>query len=355
LAQGLQVAAAAGLPVAEARIRVLQADIQAEQSGVFAELLQACEAAAEVLESAGNLDGLAEALLATGRMRCWAADPVAAEQALQRAADCARQSGNHRAERAAGTWLLAVLQDLPITAQEAVSRAERLLAAAAGDPWAEAAILQPLIMLYGYAGRLDDARAACQRAQSTLTASGAELDWAICAKLAGRTELIAGDPAAAEQHLRQGYEALRAMGGGHCASLATWLAEAVYAQGRFGEALRLTEEAEALAGLEDYEAQGRWRATRAKALARRGQFPAATRLAEEAVTLYPATVDPPERAEFLLAKAEVSRLHGALDEAEACARRALQFYEDRQMVPLAARARALIDSLAAHCRTPADR
>jgi predicted ATPase/DNA-binding SARP family transcriptional activator len=351
LAEGRRVAVAAGLPVAEARIRVLQANIQAEQSGAFAEPLQACEAAAAVLESAGDLDGLAEALLVTGRLRGWTADSVAAEQALQRAADCARQSGNHRAEREAGTWLLAVLQDLPIAAREAVGRAERLLKAASGDPWAEAAILQPLILWYGYSGRLDDARAACRRAQAVFTASGAELDWAICAKLAGRTELIAGDHAAAEQNLRQGYEALRAMGGGHCASLATWLAEAVYAQGRFREALRLTEEAEALAGLDDYEAQGRWRATRAKVLARRGQFPAATRLAEEAVALFPAAVDPPERAEFLLAQAEVARLCGALDEAETCARRALRFYEDRQMVPLTERTRALLASLATNCRT----
>jgi len=235
-----------------------------------------------------------------------------------------------------------------------VGRAERLLEAASGDPWAEAAILQPLIMWYGYAGRLADARAACQRAQSTFTASGAQLDWVLCAKLAGRTELIAGDHAAAEQHLRQGYEALRATSErGHYASLATWLAEAVYAQGRLGEALRLTEEAEALAGLDDYEVQGRWRPTKAKLLARRGQFPAATQLAEQAVTLVPVTVDPPERAEFLLARAEVSRLHGELDDAEACARRALQFYEDRQMAPLAEQARALIDSLATQCRTPA--
>jgi len=352
LSEGWHIAAAAGLRVAQARIRVLQADIQAGQSGEFAESLHACEAAAAVLESAGDLDGLAEALLVTGRIRCWSSDP-AAERALQRAAECARQSGNRRAEREAGTWLLAALQDMPIPAQEVVGRAERLLEAASGDPWAEAAILQPLILLYSNAGRFADARLACQRAQSTFATSGAEIDWAICAKLAGRVELMAGDHVAAEQHLRQGYEALRAMGErGHCASLATWLAEAVYEQGRFGEALRLTEEAAALAGLDDYEAQGRWRATKAKLLARRGQFPAAARLAEEAVMLVPAAVDPPERAEFLLAWAEVCRLHGEFDEAGACARRALQFYQDRHIVPLAERARALIDSHATQDRDP---
>jgi hypothetical protein len=36
----------------------------------------------------------------------------------------------------------------------------------------------------------------------------------MAANLAGNVELIAGDPAAAEQHLREAYEAFRAMGNG---------------------------------------------------------------------------------------------------------------------------------------------
>ena len=165
---------------------------------------------------------------------------------------------------------------------------------------------------------------------------------------------MAGDPAAAEQALREGYEALRAMGErGDRASIVTLLAEAVYAQGRFGEALRLTEEAEELAAAADFDAQGRWRATRAKLLARRGQFGAASRLAEEAVALIPATCDAPERAEFLVAEAEVARLAG-VNQAEASFRRALQFYQDRQMVVMAECTRDLLASLAAQTRTPAE-
>jgi ATP/maltotriose-dependent transcriptional regulator MalT len=81
-------------------------------------------------------------------------------------------------------------------------------------------------------------------------------------------------------------EALRAMGeAGFRSSVVTLLAEAAYAQGHFDQALRLTEEAETLAGTDDFEAQGRWRATRAKLLARRGQFPAARRLLAEAEAL----------------------------------------------------------------------
>jgi len=324
---------------------VLRAEIQAEQSGIHAEAIQACEESAAVLESEGDLEGLAEAWLSAGRLRFWAG-AAGASEVLERAAACARQSGNHHAERESRTWRVAVLQDLPIPADVAVGRAEQLLEAASGDPWAEAAILQYLAVLYSYAGRLADARAACRRGQSIFTGSGAKLAWAKSVQLAGRIELIAGDPAAAEQNLREGYETLRAITEpGYRANEVTLLAEAAYAQGRLGEALRLTEEAEALTGVDDFDAQARWRATRAKVLAQRGQFRAAARLAEDAVARVPATVDAPERAEFLVAQAEVARLAGAPGQAEDSLRQALQFYENRRMVLLAGRTRALLASL----------
>jgi hypothetical protein len=55
-----------------------------------------------------------------------------------------------------------------------------------------------------------------------------------------------------------------------------------------------------------------------------------------------------------VAQAEVSRLAGAPGEAEAILRRALQFYEDRRIVPLAEQTRALLADLAAQSRTRAE-
>jgi ATP/maltotriose-dependent transcriptional regulator MalT len=241
--------------------------------------------------------------------------------------------------------------DLPIPVNVAVGRAERLLEAASGDSWAEAAILRPLSLLYGYAGRFADARAAYRRSQSTFAEFGAELDGAKSAQTAGRVEMIAGDPAGAERNLRKGYEALRAMSErGDRGTVATLLAEAAYVQGHFDQALRLTEEAETLAGAADFDAQARWRATRAKLLARRGQHSAAARLAEDAVAWIPVTGGAPELAEFLVAQAEVLQLAGALDEAAESLRRALQFYDDRRMVPLAERTRTLLASIATQRR-----
>ena len=204
----------------------------------------------------------------------------------------------------------------------------------------------PLSLLYAYAGRFADARAALVRGRSTYVEFGARIEWALGGVAAGEIELIAAEPAAAERCLSEAYEVFRATGERrYLLTAVSPLAEALYAQGRFNEAQRLTEEAEALAGAGDTDAQARWRATRAQLLARRGQFAAAARLAGEALALIPAT-SAPRLAEVLMAQAEVSRLAGAPDEAEASLRRALQICEDRRIIPLAERTRASLASLA---------
>jgi len=355
LRQGSEAAAVAGASSVQARHQVLLAEINAVKVGRHAEALEVCAAAAAVLESEGDLEGLAEVWLLVGKLRLWGGDTLAAEHALQSAAADARQSGNYRVQRECGAWLVAVLGELPVPVDVAANRAEQLLEAASGDPWAEAGILNFLAEPYGYAGRLVDARTAYRRARSIFTGSGAKLAWAASAQVAGRIELMAGDPAAAERTLQEAAEALRPMGErGYRAGVVALLTEAVYAQGRLGQALWLSEETEALAGPDDWEVQTRWRATRAKLLARRGQFPAAARLAEEAVALVPVAYDGPARAESLVAQAEVAQLAGALDQAEASLRQALEFYEDRRMVPFAEQVRALLASLAEQRSTRAE-
>jgi hypothetical protein len=167
-----------------------------------------CAAAAPVLESERDLEGLAEVWLLVGKLRFWSDDTPGCQEALERAISYARQSGHHHAEQESRGWLAANLRNLPIPAGELIRRAEQQLAAAAGDPWAEAAILHPLSCYYAYAARFPDARVAYRRAQSIFSASGAKLDAALCAMDAGQVELMAGDPAVAQRNLRQGYEAL---------------------------------------------------------------------------------------------------------------------------------------------------
>jgi tetratricopeptide (TPR) repeat protein len=347
LREGLEVAAAARAPALQARIRVLIADIHNLQGGGAAEALEECEAAIGVLESEDDQSGLAEAWLVIGRLRYDRAEWPADQEALERALAYARQSGNHRAQIQASNWLAASLCELPIPADAAVARVEQLLQAATGEPWAEAYLLLALSTLYAYTGRSNDARAGLARSRSILSDFGANLALGYWAIPAGLIELAAGDAVAAERYLRQGYEALRAITGERGASgyLAALLGEALCALGRVDEAQQMTEEAQATAAPDDIDPHAQWRATRAKLLARRGEFSAARRLVDEAQALLPPASRSVPKAETLVAEAEVNRLAGAPDQAAVCLRAALRIYEDRRATSLAEKVRAALATL----------
>jgi len=270
------------------------------------------------------------------------------EEALERAIGYAQRSGNWRAQREATIWLLTILNMLRTDVDAAIGCAEQALAGAHGDPWDEASFRMAFAPVYAYAGRFADARAAMVDSRGRWADSGAGFFWAICAHPAGLIELIAGDAVAAERELRGGYEALRKVGErGFRASIGALLAEAVYAQGCLAEAQQLTDEAAEIAVDGDIDAHVRWRAVGAKLLARRGQFQAARKLADEALALIPASTWVALLAEMLMTKAEVLRLAGEPDEAGDCLRQALAIYTEHHAVPLAERARSALASLGA--------
>ena len=338
-----RVAAAAGPPVLQARIRVLLSDIRFKLGPVAAGALEECQAAAAVLESEGDLEGLTEAWLVIGTLRFQLG--FSCEEALERAVGYARRNANHRAEVWARGWLLTSYMYLPVPADVAIGRAEQFLGDAAfSDLWAQATVLEALSVFYALAGRFADARAALARARSLY--SGLEDKLTACDLRAAEIEMIAGDPAAAEPELRKGCEEVRTTGahGFLCYALSD-LAEVVYALGRLDEAQRLTQEAEVLSSADDVAAEVRWRAVRAKVLARRGQFAAARQLAGEAQALAAPILGVTHQAEALIAKAEVARLAGASEEAAGSLRQALRIYEDRRASALADRTRAALASL----------
>ncbi len=343
LSEGSRVAVAAGAAAVAARIRVLRADIANLHGLGHAEALAECEAAAAVLEAESDLDGLAEALTAVGRLRFWL-DDVPASHVLERAIDCARQSGNHRAQMRASHWLAVIFSFLPIPADTAVARAEQLLADASGDAWAEADLLKPLCVLYAHVGRVADARAAIDRSQSIFTGFGAKLALAESAVPAAIVGLIIEDPATAERYARQGLEAFRAMGhrGEYVVDLAVLLADAVYEQGRFDEAQQLIDEAKAEPSPGGFSPL----LTEAKLLARRGQFAAARGLVGQAEVLLAYPSSALMRADVLKARAEVERLAGAHAQAAASLRAALRIYEDLRAATLARQIQAALASLA---------
>jgi hypothetical protein len=135
LTEGAEVAAAAGLPAVQARIRVQLGEIHALHAGPDATALAECEAATAVLDAEGDLEGLAEAWISTGKLRFWLGESPADQEALERAIGYARQGGNLRAQMLASNWLVSTFMLLPVPAEAAMDRAEQLLRTAKGDPW----------------------------------------------------------------------------------------------------------------------------------------------------------------------------------------------------------------------------
>jgi ATP/maltotriose-dependent transcriptional regulator MalT len=159
-------------------------------------------------------------------------------------------------------------------------------------------------------------------------------------------ELEAGDAAAAETIAREGYEGLEQLGErGFRSTVACFLAEALYAQGRLDEAEQFAVEAGELATADDFVSQNRSRAVQAKVLAQRGETDRAEKLVREAVEIVARTDSYGEHGEALLDEAEVLRLGGKLDESRSAVESALVLFERKGATSPASRARALLSEL----------
>jgi tetratricopeptide (TPR) repeat protein len=152
---------------------------------------------------------------------------------------------------------------------------------------------------------------------------------------------MAGDFAAAERLLREGYEELDRLGErGYLSTIAGMLAEAVFQQGQLEEALRYADVCEEAAGSDDADSQIRWRGVRAKVLARQGEVVEAERLAREAVGLLEDSEMLDNRSYILMSLSDILLWAGRTEEAAGAAEQALALYEAKGNVVEAGRTRA---------------
>jgi DNA-binding SARP family transcriptional activator len=304
------------------------------------------EAIAE-LDGLGYDLGLASAWFLLGMvpwMRCRHGD---AGRAFERAQAHAAAAGNRRTEAQILEYLAASYLFGPTPVTEGIVRCERMLAEGAGNRSYE--ILFALAGLRAMRGEFDAARELIRRSERTLEELGLTLERARQGEIGGMIELLAGDPAAAERELRPGFELLSEAGETSLlVSRAAELAEAVYRQGRYDEAERLTQTSESLANAADAHPQVRWRAVRAKALARRGALEEAERLGREAVALSAKTDCIDElQAGARMDLAQVLLICGRSREAIPLVREALELYDRKENSVMAERARALLRQLTA--------
>ena len=344
LAEVIEGASAAGDPVLEARAILIRLRLRlqtnpAESDDIAAEGRRLVE----TFEEAGDERLLAKAweLLAWPPwFRCRAAE---ADEALQRAIGYARRAGDARTEAQSLNLSVGAAFFGPMPVAEAIRVCEEILAQPGQQRRIIASALRALAGLKAMAGSFSEARELFASHREVLGELGLRVTAASAAETSGIIEMLAGDPAAAERELAEGYGILDEIGeSANFPDLAAKLAEALYAQGRDDEAFELSEVSKRASAPDDLSPGVQWRAVQAKLLAKRGDAAAAEALAREAVALAGETDFLVLHADALMDLAEVLRLTDRDSEAAPFVEQALELYEQKGHVVGAERARALL-------------
>ncbi|HEX2506157.1 MAG TPA: AAA family ATPase [Gaiellaceae bacterium] len=284
--------------------------LKTDPGGSTREVERLVERALPIFQDAGDEAGLATAwdlLAVVHLMACRYAQRAAA---LERALEHDRRAGGEReADIVIGLETAHYWGPTPV--EPCIERCEALLGEPLGRrPTVEAALVGTLAGLQAMRGRFDEARALYARQRAIHEDLGRPYSAAAWTMVGARVEMLAGHPGAAEAELRDGYETLERMGEvGVLSTVAAYLADALYAQGRLEEAERYTRVSEEAGTADDIATQVWWRLTRARLLAAAGD-PGGEALARAAVSLTEPTDDLFLRARALIDLAEALELLG---------------------------------------------
>jgi predicted ATPase/class 3 adenylate cyclase len=287
--------------------------------------------AISVFEELSDERGLAKAWALLGKVHLFKARFGPGQEAWENAAAHAHLAGDHRDEMESLSFLALCIWAGPTPAEQGLVRCAELLERARFDKKAMSTALFVRAELEAGLGRFDDAHELIAQAKNLLEEEALPV-WMAgpMAQFGGLVELWAGNPAAAEQELRSGYEQLSKIG--EMAWLPTVvdiLAEAVYKQGRYDEAEALAVVSEEIAGTEDLYSQVLRRTVQAKVMAKQDRGEEARQLAREAVALAGQTDFLQLRARALATLGEVLELAGAGREGEAATREAIRLFEEK--------------------------
>jgi class 3 adenylate cyclase len=298
------------------------------------------------LEGSDDDRALAKAWYLVGFANLNATQFADMDRAMSRSLEHADRAADLQQQSAAIQGLASATACGPTQVADGIVRLERLSERVPDGSQAEAGLLINLALLQAMAGRIGEARRLAGRGRAIFKELGMEIWGATNAIEVGSVERYAGDPAVAEPVLRKGCEALQRMGErAFLSTTSAFLAQTLYALERHEEADEWTHVSEEAAAPDDLLSQFVWRSVRAKVLARRGKLKDGERLAKEAVALAETGDMLACTGDALLDLAEVLRLANKDDEARSCIQRALGLYEQKGVVRMAERARALLAEL----------
>ena len=334
-------------PLLESRARVEQQFVRmhAESGGAIGEAPGVVTAALRVFEEHGDDLGRCRAWCLQAWIEWTEGHSTGADRAWQRAATHARAAGEERELFEILAWRAAAAVWGPTPVVEAIETCTEIHEEVRSSPVAVAVTLHPLAVLRAMQGEFDDARLLIREANAILDDVG-RMQQAVSHHEA-LVEMLAGNPAAAEERLRVGYERLEEMGEkALLATTAALLARAAYAHENYGKAERFCSVSEGTTASEDVWTQVMWRGVRARILARQDRIDEAEAVAREAVRLVAQTDLLTVHGDALVDLAEVLRLGGRPADADAAVRKGLELYTEKGNVVSAGWARSLLATLA---------
>ena len=299
-----------------------------------------------ILEDAREHEGLSRAWKFLTHVHWTASRYGEAKEAAERVVHHAQQAGNSLMEtRFLPAFAMCALYG-PTPVTEALALCKQLQGKAAGDRRTEGLLLYTLSHLEAMQGQFDRARDLYRKSRAILEEFGWNFHASLTSITSGQVEMLSGDPMAAEAELRYDFEKLEQMGErDYLPTIAAYLSEALYQQGRFDEALEFTRISEQHAAADDVSSQFLWPCVRGKILARRGLPLEGEALVRQGLRVIRGTDEPDSQAAALMDLAEVQRLAGHSSEALLALKEAADLFDRKGNVVSSLRAVALQDQI----------
>jgi class 3 adenylate cyclase/tetratricopeptide (TPR) repeat protein len=301
------------------------------------------EWAAGTFEASGDARGMGRAWLLRGQIAIWNGRFGEDEGAVERALVFAKEAGDVFDEFDAFFSLSADVVRGATPVGIGIQRCKQVLAEHENQRSVEAAMWHALAHLTARTGAFDEARAFAVRMREFFRDTGQQHDLDFWSEVPGDVEMVAGDPAAAESIMREGYEALESRGSRE-PLLGAFLARSICAQQRWADAEPYAELAASSGTSRIGPALGKGALARIRA--HQGRVTEAEGLAREAVALLAQTDCLVDQADILTDLADVLVVAGRPDEARAALSEALALYQRKGDVVTPIRIHAAIDSIA---------
>lgn len=330
----------------QARVQRSEAQLYAHlAAGKLEDVVSEAKDAVAVFEEEGDDLGLARAWSLLSNARSVSCQVAKAAEAAERAAEHARRAGSLREEAWAIELLGWAIHYGPTPVDEGIRLWERILEQVRGNREAEACAVLEIAYCRAMLGDFSEVRkeiGLSEKARDRGLKSVSGWHAACFASI----EMLMEDPAAAERPLRAAYELGQETGDALlAASVSADLARVLYERGRYEEAAQLAERYDEAAA--DLGLRAKRQGVLAKLAAQGGELERAEALAREAVALAEQTDYVLFHADVLLDLAEVLRLAGRPEEAEAACEEAARLYERKGNVVAARKARAALTDVGA--------